>query len=177
MYDPDMARKARDDDEDYYRERAARIDERNTGGDIVIGTSRDEIVEQTKWPERVEDATADALIRHGARIAVAVQAQADDLMHEAFAIDRESPEYKPAMRRYLDAISAFIAEAQAVVALAEVQKRSPEAGDELARLMWELTEDGGVLHELMYDYLAGRGVDADAVFEWARESDGSDESL
>jgi hypothetical protein len=26
MYDPDMLRKARDDDEDYYRERAARID-------------------------------------------------------------------------------------------------------------------------------------------------------
>jgi hypothetical protein len=28
MYDPDMARKARDDDEDYYRERAALIDVR-----------------------------------------------------------------------------------------------------------------------------------------------------
>ena len=33
MYDPDMARKARDDDEDYYRERAALIDARLTAGD------------------------------------------------------------------------------------------------------------------------------------------------
>lgn len=134
--------------------------------------TKDEILEQTKWPEREEDATADALVRHGARIAVAVQATADELMHEAFALDRESPEYKPAMRRYLDAVSGFIAEAQVVVALVETQKRSPEAADSLARLLWELTEDGGVLHELMYDYLAARGVDADAVFGFVRKSQG-----
>lgn len=32
MYDPDMARKARDDDNEYYAERAAAIDARQTVG-------------------------------------------------------------------------------------------------------------------------------------------------
>ncbi|MBW9118869.1 hypothetical protein JNB63_02055 [Microbacterium trichothecenolyticum] len=123
------------------------------------------LIERTQWPIRPEDVTADALIIHGARLAMGWSANSHELAEVAFAQDRESPTYKPAMRAYLDAITGMIAEAQVVIALVDVQKRSPEQAEELARKLWECTEDGGALHELMFDYLDDRGLDAQAIWE------------
>lgn len=123
------------------------------------------LIEATEWPTREESATADALIVHGARLAIAMHASNDVLMRKAFDLDRESPEYKPAMRAYVDGITSMIAEAQVVIALVQVQKTSREQADDVARMLWELTEDGGVLPELMFDYLTDRRIDANAM--WA----------
>lgn len=128
------------------------------------------LIDATQWPKTEEDATADALIVHGARLALAMRAKTDVLMHEAFAFERDSPEGKAALRAYMDAITSMIAEAQLVLALVEVQKASREQADALARLLWELTEDGGVLPELMWDALTARGIDADAVWALADKS-------
>lgn len=128
------------------------------------------LIDATQWPKTEEDATADALIVHGARLALAMRAKTDVLMREAFSIDRDSPEYKTAISAYIDSITSMIAEAQIVLALVEVQKASREQADALARLLWDLTEDGGVLPKLMWDALSARGIDADAVWALADKS-------
>jgi hypothetical protein len=128
----------------------------------------DEIVEATKWPETEDAATADALILHGARITVAWQERNAKAMREVYAFDREDPDRKPAMRNYIDGVTAMIAEGQLVISLVEVQKRSREQADELAKHLWGITEDGGALGELMWQYLDERGVDAETVFQAAR---------
>jgi hypothetical protein len=129
------------------------------------------IVEQTDWPKTEEAVTADALILHGSRISMATRVSTDRLFDAWNRTERDSPEWKPALKAYLDSLSAMIAEAQVVIALVEVQKTSPGQADALARRLWELTEDGGVLPELMWDYLSDRGVDAQAVWDAAEAED------
>lgn len=124
------------------------------------------LIVATEWPQCEEDATADALIVHGARLAVTMRASTDLLMRKAFDTDKESPEYRPAMSAYIDGLTSMIAESQVVIALVELQKESRERADHIARRLWDLTEDGGVLPELMWEYLTDRGIDAEAI--WAR---------
>lgn len=64
------------------------------------------LIDATQWPKTEEDATADALIVHGARLALAMRAKTDVLMREAFSIDRDSPEYKTAISAYMDSITS-----------------------------------------------------------------------
>lgn len=128
------------------------------------------IIDQTDWPKRREDATADALIVHSARLSLAAYAEAHKLSTPAFELPSDSPEYKPAMAAYLDALSTALVESQLAAALVLVQKRSPEEADLLASALYEYTEDGGILTELMFDYLNERGIDADAVWAAAEES-------
>lgn len=123
------------------------------------------LIESTKWPESEEAATADAMILHGARLAAAWSADSRELMTKAYAFDKDAPERKPALRAYMDALVAMIAEAQVVDLLVQVQADDATAADVLARRLWDLTEDGGVLMELMWEYIDARGVDADAVFD------------
>lgn len=125
------------------------------------------LIEQTDWPKREEDATADALILYGARLAAVISAESHELMVKAFAIDTDSPERKLALRAWTDAVVSMISAAQVVDLLAQVQQTSREQADALAARIWDLTEDGGVLMELMWDALATRGLDADAVFAMA----------
>lgn len=122
------------------------------------------LIESTQWPSNLDGVTADALIVHGARLAVSWSYQSHELMRIAFATDKEAPEYKPAMRAYMDALVGMIAEAQVVDLLVQVQKENPSQAEELAQRIWQITEDGGVLTEFMWEYLVARGVDADAVF-------------
>jgi hypothetical protein len=125
------------------------------------------IVEQTEWPKTEDSATADALIVHGARVAAALTVSVDrrfDLWNRA---ETGTPERKARLRDYLDATTAMIAESQGVIALREVQKVSPAQADDLARTLWRLTEDGGVLSEIMFECLSERGVDAQAVWDAA----------
>jgi len=123
---------------------------------------------QTSWPNTQEEATADRLILHGARVAMAMAAVTDQLSERWFSLDKSDPEYVPARSRYLDAVSGQIAESQIVVALASLQQWSRDEADKMAARLWELTEDGGVLPELMWDYLTERGVDAEALWTAAQ---------
>lgn len=127
------------------------------------------LMDATDWPKYTEDATADALILHSARVSMAIRAKADVLMGEAFDLPKDDPQWRPAMRAYMDAATAMIAESSVAILLHKVQRHSREQADALARILWELTEDGGVLPELMYDYLTERGIDADAVWAAAEE--------
>ncbi len=120
--------------------------------------------EKMKWPETEEAATADALITHGARLAMSWSAEKGPLSRRAFSLAKDDPERPTALRKYLDAVSAMIAEAQVVAALVAVQKVSREQADELARHLWLITEDGGLVHELMFDYLDERGIPSEEVW-------------
>lgn len=125
------------------------------------------LIDATQWPATEDAATADALIVHGARLVAAMHAQNDVKMRKAFALDTDHPERKPALSAYMDGVTSMIAEAQVVLALAEVQKASRDQADALSRLLWVLTEDGGALTELAWEALDARGIDADAVFATA----------
>lgn len=133
------------------------------------------LIDATQWPAREADVTADALIVHGARLTIAMQANDERLMRDAFALDRESPDYKPAMRAYMDAVTGMIAEAQVVLALIAVQEdHGREAADAIALRLWEITEDGGVIGELMWGALDDRKINAEAVFELARKEESTE---
>lgn len=128
---------------------------------------KDELLKLTAWPEREADVSADALIVHGARLAMSWSSETRPLGSRVFRMSKDDPEYEDAMRRYLDAITAMIAEAQVAVALVAIQEVSREQADDVARRLWHFTEDGGLLHELMFDYLDDRGISSEAVWEAA----------
>lgn len=125
------------------------------------------IVEKTDWPKTEDGATADALILHGARVSMAMRAATDARFSAWSSSEKGTDEYTATLKEYLDSMSAMIAESQVVIALVEVQKRDTAEADALARRLYDLTEDGGVLQELMWDYLSARGVDAQAVWDAA----------
>lgn len=127
------------------------------------------LVEATQWPERAEDATADALIVHGARLALAWEAETRPLSRRAFKMAKDDPERPEALRRYVDATAAMIAEAQVTAALVAIQEVSREQADEVARRLWHYTDDGGLLSELMFDYLDARGISSETVWEAAQQ--------
>ena len=129
----------------------------------------EQIIEQTKWPESGEEATADRLIVHGARIAMALDAESHELYTAVPWGHPGTEPYRTAVRRYMDSLVSMIAQAQVTIALREIQKHSRDQADEIARLLWELTEDGGALHEIMWDVLNERGVDAQASWDHAKE--------
>lgn len=129
-----------------------------------------DMISRTVWPDREEKVNADALIIHAARTAMALQATADALSHVAFSLKTGDPEYRPAMRSYIDAVEAFIHEAQVAELLVAVQSKDPEFADLLALRIWELTEDGGALSERLWQHLDERGIDADQVWLIAEES-------
>lgn len=132
--------------------------------------TEDDVIAATEWPTHALLVTADALILHSARLAMAWQAKSDVLMHAAHVLDRESPEYRPAMRVYVDAVEMFIHEAQVAELLVAVQAKDAEFADALALRIWELTEDGGVLSERLWEHLDDRGIDADEVWRLSEES-------
>lgn len=71
-------------------------------------------------------------------------------------------------QRWADAIGATVSAAQYVALLVEVQARSRDEADALARLIWQYTEMGDSLIEPLWDYLNERGVAPDPVYDEAR---------
>jgi len=128
------------------------------------------LIDATEWPTSAELATADAMIVHGARLAMKMQADSDVLSKRFFRMDKTDPGYRDAARAYGERVTHMVAEAQATIALAKVQEKDRAAADELARTLWVYTEDGGLLHELMFDYLDARGVDSQAMLDLAERS-------
>lgn len=136
---------------------------------MTMSEAAQAIVAQTDWPKNEDAATADALILHGARVAIAMTVDHD----KAFAAWNKSvkgtDEHRKTLHAYLEATTSMIAQSQVVVALVETQKRSYEEADHLARTLYMLTEDGGVFSELMWECLRDRNCDPQAVWDAADE--------
>lgn len=121
------------------------------------------------WPENEADATADRMIACAAAGTLDLHAEAHPLYREVPWDDKESPERTPAIRRWARALGYAVSLSQFAALLATMQEKSPEAADEAARLIWQMTEDGGWLFEIMFDYLNARGYDAQAIQEQAEK--------
>ncbi len=134
-------------------------------------TEKNDASDRTSWPQQTEDATADRLIVHAARITIALHENSHVLYTAVpWDNDKADPERRAAIVRYVDTVSAMVNSAQVGIALAEVQKRSRADADALALRIWELTEDGGALTELAWEHLDDRGVDPAEITRLARES-------
>lgn len=121
------------------------------------------------WPENEVDATADRMIACAAAATLALHEEANPLYHAVPWDDKESPERTPAIRAWARALAHAISRGQFAALLATMQEKSPEAADDAARLIWRMTEDGGWLFEIMFDYLNARGYDAQAIQEQAEK--------
>lgn len=129
------------------------------------------IVALTDWPERVDDATAETLIKYFARIALARGVEHERASHAYFRAERDTPERVETLRAYLDSLTTITAVQQVAVLLVEAQKGDLYLADGLARTLWAYTEDGGLLSELMWDYLSDRGIDPQAVWDAEKSVD------
>lgn len=121
------------------------------------------ILDQIKWPETEQDATADALVKHGAMVAMVMSRENHDRMRAAYKYSKDDPERAGALREWVQGLAGEIAEAQVAVLLNTIQTDAPDRADELARMLWRYTEDGGLLYELMFDLLDARGIDAEGL--------------
>jgi hypothetical protein len=121
----------------------------------------------TPWPESEENATADAMIVHAAAGALAESARAEVAYREYAAKTAGTPAAREAARRWMSMLAQMIASTQIATALVETQKVDRGRADALAALLWVLTEDGGAIHELPWEYLEARGIDPQVIVEEA----------
>ncbi|MCS4278034.1 hypothetical protein M2390_003257 [Mycetocola sp. BIGb0189] len=126
-------------------------------------SSAQEVVGLTAWPENESEVSADALIKHAARLVLDTSARAGLLMTAAYPKVGEATRDPAAFAQWGYAINAEISVAQVAVLLVEVQKHSPKLADDLARKLWDFTQEHGLLYELAWEYLDARGVDAESV--------------
>jgi hypothetical protein len=124
--------------------------------------------DQTAWPASTEGATADQMILHSIRQGAIEHDIALAWMRHADLVESGTPESHRRNAKFAHGVGHFIANTQVALLLHEIQKRDKDLADELARLTFEVTEDGGTLGELSWEWLDARGVDADAFFEWAK---------
>lgn len=130
-------------------------------------------VDQTSWPDSEEEAIADAMILHALRVAAIADAEGERWMRWADLAGRGTDELRRRNDRWIDHVQSLIANSQVAALLVEVQKHDPKRADELARLIWDLTEDGGVFLELGWDWANARGVDAEQLYAWASKVGGA----
>lgn len=123
---------------------------------------------QTSWPKNAEMATADQMIRHSIRVGALDYDVALLWMRNADRFERGSAESVRSNGNFAREVGNFIANTQVAFLLHEIQKRDVDLADTLARLAFDLTEDGGVLGELSWEWLDARGVDADEFFAWSK---------
>lgn len=128
------------------------------------------------WPDDRAEATADRLIACAATGTIDLDHRHDALYAAVPWGDKEAPEYGAAIRRWAEAISATVSRAQFAALLVTMQKRDRAAADEAAQLIWDMTDDGGWLIEIMWDYLNERGYDAEAIVKQIRSERGANES-
>lgn len=126
-----------------------------------------EIITPT-WPENRDEATADRLIACAATGTLELDHRHDALYDAVPWGDKEAPEYGPAIRRWADAISATVSRAQFAALLVTMQSQDRAVADAAAQLIWDMTDDGGWLIEIMWDYLNARGYDAEAIVKQIR---------
>lgn len=128
------------------------------------------------WPETEAEATADRMIACAAAGTLELHAEADPLYRAVPWDDKESAERGPAIRRWARALAHSVSRGQTAALLVAMQEKSPEAADDAARLIWRMTEDGGWLFEIMWDYLNARGYDAQAIWDQAEKDVADGES-
>tara|TARA_R110002051_G_scaffold1853_2_gene10175 strand:- start:8484 stop:8939 length:456 start_codon:yes stop_codon:yes gene_type:complete len=123
---------------------------------------------QTDWPKNTEMATADQMIRHSIRAGAIDHDVALLWMRDSDRFEHGTVENVRSISNFAFGVGSFIANTQVALLLHEIQKRDGELADTLARLVFDLTEDGGVLGELSWEWLDARGVDADGLFAWSK---------
>ncbi|MCS4278037.1 hypothetical protein M2390_003260 [Mycetocola sp. BIGb0189] len=126
-------------------------------------SSAQEVVGLTAWPENESEVSADALIKHAARLVLDTSARADLMMPAVYPKVGEATRDQAAYTRWVQAITAEVSAAQVAVLLGEVQKHSPELADDLARKLWDFAQEPSLLYEMAWEYLDARGVDAESV--------------
>jgi|GEM_PF-2946360 len=131
--------------------------------------STENTVPEMSWPQVIEEATADRLIVCGAHHAIYLDARHDGLYGAVpWNEPKESPERLAAIRAWANAIGETVVAAQKVALLIEIQERSRDDADAIARRIWEMTEAGDWLIEPLWDYLAERGIDPKPVYAEAK---------
>lgn len=140
----------------------------------ITSDSRKALVSLTEWPEAGEDATADALILCSARQATANHALGIEWLHRADDVDRDTPagdgERRRRNRLGFDHLGQFVTDSQVAYLLATIQKTDRALADDLARRLWDATEDGGLFGELGWEWLQNRGIDANEAWKIAQAS-------
>ena len=134
----------------------------------ALGLDKPDEFTETDWPSNADQATADQMVRNSARQGAIEHETALLWMKHAGRVEMGTDERRRRNHHFVTGLGSFIANAQVALLLVEVQKRDSALADELARLAWDLTEDGGVLAELSWEWLHDRGVDADSFYDWAR---------
>ncbi len=114
-------------------------------------------------PESEEEATADRMILHSARIASFAQAEAEEVGKVFFASDLDDPEHRARTRAWVDAISRYITAVQVPMLLDAIQKRDPEHAEKLARKLWWDVEMGDGFDEALWELYESRGIDPEAI--------------
>ena len=117
-------------------------------------------------PKTEEDVTAERIARH-------LTAQAFLTGDSTFKAGREAlaPGAEPEkLRAYVNAITRLTDQFSTVFLLRALSEHAPDKVEEVALRLWECWQDGGVMPELLYDWLEAYGVDPDE-FEKAAESE------
>jgi len=116
------------------------------------------------YPRELEQATVTALIRH--------------LLLSAEEISRKAREsIPPPGESLLDSVmlsGLFVNTWSTMFLLRVIRAELPGQADDVARQLWDLWEDGGTMHELIWDYKQQEGIDPAARIEFDAEpvSDG-----
>lgn len=105
------------------------------------------------YPETAEQATAKALILH---LLVAAK------RHEVHSQGITSAD--PEVRRNAIMHTGLFVQLWSQAALLRLMiDRDPEAADKAAVWLWDAWEDGGTMHELLWEWLTEYGIDPDAI--------------
>ncbi|MGI5414265.1 hypothetical protein [Actinomadura luteofluorescens] len=116
--------------------------------------STNPVNEFAPYPRTVDEATAEAMVRHLAVTARYRMTASDRLVDCRTAEERT---------RYLDSVGLMIAEHSLAKTLRALIAHAPDHADEVARRVWTAWEDGAVIVEDLHSWLIGYGIDPERV--------------
>lgn len=118
------------------------------------------------YPQTEETATAEAIAKHLTAQAFLTGGHTYETGKEALAPGAD-PEK---VRAYTETLARLTDQFSAVYLLRALGQFAPDKVDEVARGLWECWRDGGVMPELLYDWLEAYGDDP-SEFEKAAEGE------
>lgn len=113
------------------------------------------------WPTTEQEATADALIK-----SLAVQAYARNVR-----IEWPGTEDKVKLAAYSHSIGILVNEYGVIALLRFLKEFHKDVADDAARDLWLDWQDGGVIPELLWDWLTEYKIDPDKVEEIAKAAE------
>lgn len=118
------------------------------------------------FPKTEEEVTAEGLARHLTAEAFLTGASTYGLGLAALQ-PGATPEQ---VRAYADAMARLTDQFSVVYLLRALGQYAPDKVEELARRLWETWRDGGVMPELLYDWLESYGIDPEQVEVAAKQA-------